>query len=270
VATFGANNANLEVVTYSPFASILVEIYRDFTTFFLTTDFLGELIIGGSLLIAILILLFHPRLAVDPKNVVNLTITFLLSTMFFCLLLMVAQYCSPAAVGSNLLTYYLVETTFTLGLKILVIAFSGAILYFSKATFLRSKKIFFEYPIIVTLALIFMLALISATHIITSFIALVGLSLNLYILILSNAPAPTAQEAGVKYFYLSAFSSGLLLYGVFILFSLVGTGHYHTIAASLIESRNVVTTYGSPLVIVAIAFVLIGIFFKLSAFPGHL
>lgn len=114
-----------------------------------------------------------------------------------------------------------------------------------------------------------MLLLVGAGNLITAFITLVGFSLNLYVLVLFDATAAVAREAGVKYFYLSTISSGLLIYGVFLLFLITSSGN-------LAESGQLLVTHGellrssSSLLELAVALILIGLFFKLSAFPGHL
>ena len=125
-----------------------------------------------------------------------------------------------------------------------------------------------EYPIVMTLCLLFMLLLIGSSHLVSGFLSLVGFSLNLYVLILFDSKFASAREAGVKYFYLSTLSSGLMLYGVFLLFITLGTGQFHEIGQILAETELV--TRASGLLQAAIAFLMIGVFFKLAAFPGHL
>ncbi|MGZ6444707.1 MAG: proton-conducting transporter transmembrane domain-containing protein [Bdellovibrio sp.] len=120
-----------------------------------------------------------------------------------------------------------------------------------------------------TLAILFMLLLISSGHLISAFLTLVGFSLNLYVLILFDAPTAIAREAGIKYFYLSAFSSGLMIYGIFLLFLSLNTGHFVEIGQILATAPEVVSN-SKTLVQYAILFLLVGLFFKLSAFPGHL
>lgn len=126
-----------------------------------------------------------------------------------------------------------------------------------------------EYPIIMILALLFMLLLVGSSHLISGFLALVGFSLNLYVLILFDASRAVAREAGVKYFYLSTLSSGLMLYGIFMIFLVLGTGQFHEIGQLLSTNANLLG-YASGLLSVGLSFLLVGLFFKLSAFPGHL
>jgi NADH-quinone oxidoreductase subunit N len=126
-----------------------------------------------------------------------------------------------------------------------------------------------EYPLVLTLAVLFMLLLVGSNHLVAAFISLVGFSLNLYVLVLFDASSAVAREAGVKYFYLSTISSGLILYGIFLLYIISGTGRFYEMQVAL---STIVASSGpeNSLLSLGITLILIGLFFKLSAFPGHL
>jgi len=126
-----------------------------------------------------------------------------------------------------------------------------------------------EYPLILTLSVLFMLLLVGSGHLVSAFLTLVGFSLNLYVLILFDATAAIAREAGIKYFYLSTISSGLILYSIFLFFIVIGTGHVYEIGHFLATELEIITNAGGVLQL-ALAILLVGVFFKLSAFPGHL
>lgn len=126
-----------------------------------------------------------------------------------------------------------------------------------------------EYAIVRTLALLFILLLVSSANLRSAFLAIVGFSLNLYVLILFDAPTFAARESGVKYYYLSTFSSGLIIYGIFLLFITLKTGSFHEIAQILGTCKDLVQTHHF-LLQAGTLLLLTGVFFKLSAFPGHL
>lgn len=153
--------------------------------------------------------------------------------------------------------------------KILVAITGRSILLNSEKYIRDSNYNLLEYPLVLSLALLFMLFLVGSSHLISAFISLVGFSLNLYVLVLFDAPHAMAREAGVKYFYLSAFSSGLMLYGAFLIFFTLGTGQFHEMNQAISTNSEILTLGGSTLHC-GLAFLLVGIFFKLSAFPGHL
>jgi NADH-quinone oxidoreductase subunit N len=164
---------------------------------------------------------------------------------------------------------YLLTSTYVITLKLLTVISGRFILDSSELYMENHSRHLLEYPLVLTLAILFMLLLVGAGHLISAFLALVGFSLNLYVLILFDAPTAVAREAGVKYFYLSTFSSGLILYGVFLMFFVLGTGHFREIGQLLATTPELLEN-GQHLLQYAILFLLIGLFFKLSAFPGHL
>lgn len=131
----------------------------------------------------------------------------------------------------------------------------------------RHERHLLEYPIMLALTTFFMLLLISADHVMSSFLSLVGFSLGLYVLILYDANQRPSREAGLKYYYLSTLSSGFILYGMLLVYSLTGTGNFE----ELFELFNTRVFYReSPILRLASVLILVGFFFKLSAFPGHL
>lgn len=163
---------------------------------------------------------------------------------------------------------YFLVSTYTIAMKLLTVYSVHFILTRSRDYIVRHTRSLLEYPLIMVLALLFMLLLVGSSHLISGFLSLVGFSLNLYVLILFDAKAAVAREAGVKYFYLSTLSSGLMLYGIFLMFLVLGTGQFQEIGQFLMEpelDQSVVN-----LLRPAIMFLLVGLFFKLSAFPGHL
>ena len=120
-----------------------------------------------------------------------------------------------------------------------------------------------------SLATLLILLIIGASHFVSAFIALVGFSLNLYVLIFSDAATAAVREGGVKYFYLSTLSSGIILYGIFLFYFISQTGQFFEIS-QLFSTDFELAMSSSILVKVAVVFILVGLFFKLSAFPGHL
>jgi len=77
-----------------------------------------------------------------------------------------------------------------------------------------------EFPILVQLFLFFLSILISANDLIVAFIAIIGFSLNIYVLILTDSSKHNSREAAMKYYYLSALSSGLIAFGIFLCYLL--------------------------------------------------
>ena len=87
-------------------------------------------------------------------------------------------------------------------------------------------------------------------------------SLALYVLATFNRDQLKSSEAGLKYFVLSALSSGLLLYGCSLIYGFSGSTNFDIISNQL-NSTNYVLTFG-------IVFILVGLAFKISAVPFHM
>jgi NADH-quinone oxidoreductase subunit N len=164
---------------------------------------------------------------------------------------------------------YMYVDCFTSFLKLLVLL-SGLFILRSSIPYVQAhKRHLLEYPLVILLAIFFMLLLVSANHFVAAFAALVGFSLNLYVLILFDTSRSAAREAGVKYYYLSTFSSGLILYGIFLLATISGSGQFDAIDFAL--SASPMFSAGEDLIFTfSFAFLFTGLLFKLSAFPGHL
>lgn len=171
--------------------------------------------------------------------------------------------------STTLLEGYFLATPFVALLKLLL-SLSGLFVLHNSVVYMEGhSRHLLEYSLILALAILFMLLLISANHLIAAFLSLVGFSLNLYVLVLFDAPMPDSREAGIKYYYLSTFSSGLILYGVFLLYALTGSCHFDAIAHHLTATTSLIVQ-DEAMIRAALFFLFTGLCFKLSAFPGHL
>jgi len=88
------------------------------------------------------------------------------------------------------------------------------ILSASRRYFLIKNTVPIEFPILIQLFTFFISILISANDLIIAFIAIIGFSLTTYVLILTDFSNHNSREAAMKYFYLSALSSGFLGFGI--------------------------------------------------------
>ena len=147
-------------------------------------------------------------------------------------------------------------------IKILILISTFFVLN-SSQLFIKDNKIdSFEYPIIILLSILGMFFMISSNDIILFYLGLELQSLALYILAAINKNDLRSSEAGIKYFVLSALSSGLLLYGCSLLYGFTGSTNFETIGAEL-TSKNTGAVF-------AMVFILVGLAFKISAVPFHM
>ena len=122
----------------------------------------------------------------------------------------------------------------------------------------------FEYPVLVLLATLGMLLMISANDMIALYLGLELQSLSLYVVAAINRDSLRSTEAGLKYFVLGALSSGMLLYGISLVYGYTGSTGFEQIAAALGGGeRQLGLVFG-------LVFVLAGLSFKISAVPFHM
>ncbi len=147
-------------------------------------------------------------------------------------------------------------------MKILTILGGASILLMSKK-FLKISKIFLiEYPILILSSILGMLVMISSNDLMVFYIGLELQSLALYVLASFNRDQLKSSESGLKYFVLSALSSGLLLYGCSLIYGFSGSTNFDMIS-NTVNSNHYGLTFG-------IVFILVGLSFKISAVPFHM
>ena len=131
------------------------------------------------------------------------------------------------------------------------------------SNYLKIFKIFkIEYPILILSSVLGMMIMISSNDLIVFYMGLELQSLALYVLATFNRDQLKSSEAGLKYFVLSALSSGLLLYGCSLIYGFTGSTNFNIIAEQL-NSSEYALTFG-------IVFILVGLAFKISAVPFHM
>ena len=109
-----------------------------------------------------------------------------------------------------------------------------------------------------------MLIMVSSANLMTAYLGLELQSFSIYILCAFARDAVRSSEAGLKYFVLGALASGLLLYGISLVYGFGGSMDYAALARAL---------SGAPVsagLVVGIVFVIVGLAFKLSAAPFHM
>ena len=144
---------------------------------------------------------------------------------------------------------------------------SGIFVLITSSKYLKIIKIFkIEYPILILCSILGMMVMISSYDLIVFYIGLELQSLALYVLASFDRGKISSTEAGLKYFILSALSSGLLLYGCSLIYGFTGSTNFQIISENISENINV-TQYGA---IFGIVFILVGLAFKISAVPFHM
>jgi len=149
-------------------------------------------------------------------------------------------------------------------LKLFTLLIVGVVFVYSHAYLKDRGLLKGEYYLLGLFATLGMFVMISAYNLITMYLGLELMSLALYAMVAFDRESPVAAESAMKYFVLGAIASGMLLYGMSLLYGLTGSLQLNEIAAALTGSG-----LQSPAVMLAVAFVLVGIAFKFGAVPFH-
>lgn len=150
-------------------------------------------------------------------------------------------------------------------LKILLLVGAVASVLMAVPWLERTNVSRFEYPVLIVLSTLGMFVMVSANNLLALYVGLELMSLSAYVLASFHRDDQKSTEAGLKYFVLGALSSGLLLYGISLIYGFVGSTDFTQIASGLSAGgeRNMGALFG-------LVFVLAGLAFKVSAVPFHM
>ena len=153
---------------------------------------------------------------------------------------------------------------FALFFKEIILVSTGLTLMMS-ASYLRVEGVRAgEYYFLILCAALGMMFMASGVDLITLFIGLETMAVSFYVLAGYLKPSPRSNEAAVKYFLLGAFSLGILLYGMSILYGVTGSTRLDEIAAALAGQDRSLTLLLAVILLVA------GMGFKIAAVPFHM
>ena len=172
------------------------------------------------------------------------------------------------ALGDDRLTTFnglFVTDGFATFIKLLVLLGSALAVIMSQRYLRREQMARFEYPVLFVFATLGMMMMVSANDMISLYMGLELQSLSLYVLAAFRRDTVRSSEAGLKYFVLGALSSGMLLYGMSMVFGFAGTTGFQELAEVFRNDTDVAVG-----LIVGIVFISAGLAFKVSAVPFHM
>jgi NADH-quinone oxidoreductase subunit N len=152
-------------------------------------------------------------------------------------------------------------------------AFGKLIIYLSAAVAIVMAHNWFErdfehgaeYPVLILMAAVGMSVMVSATSLVTLYVGVELNSLAAYVLASYRRTDERSAEAGLKYFVLGALASGIMLYGISLLYGFTGTIQFEGVAAAF--AREGTQSIG---LLFGLVFLLAGLAFKISAVPFHM
>ncbi len=150
-------------------------------------------------------------------------------------------------------------------LKLFIVVVSIGIFLFSREYLLQNKAYYGEYFVLGLFGVLGMFVMVSAYNLITLYLGLEIMSLALYAMIAMQRHSDKASEAAMKYFVLGALATGMMLYGMSMLYGATGTLELPKIAEVIASGHA-----DAKVLAFALVFIVIGLAFKLGAVPFHM
>ena len=228
----------IDVLVNAGIGAIKPEIFLLLSTIFLLLFGLyrGQRVRTPFILLALLVLMFTGYLVVCP----NIASGIFLGGMF----------------ASN---------AFTVFAKTLILSSGGLVLLLSSGFLREEGGRPFEFIILMLFALLGMMLMVSAADLLALYMALEMSSLALYVLASFSRDNARSNEAGLKYFVLGALASGMMLFGMSLVYGFAGSTNFEALGA-LFAGQYII----SKGVVVGLILIMVGFCFKISAVPFHM
>ncbi|GAA6181014.1 MULTISPECIES: NADH-quinone oxidoreductase subunit NuoN [unclassified Shimia] len=218
-------------------------------------------IILPEILLALFAMLALVAVVYTGKDKLATPLTWLTAGVFVLFAVWIGATGSGENVGFNGMFH---DDAFSRFAKVAMLLSGAAVLVMGQDYMSRRGMLRFEYPVLVTLAMVGMMTMVSAGDLIALYMGLELQSLSLYVVASLRRDGIKSTEAGMKYFLLGALSSGLLLYGSSLVYGFAGTTQFSGIIEAVGHGH-------APLgLLFGLTFVLSGLAFKVSAVPFHM
>jgi len=158
-----------------------------------------------------------------------------------------------------------VSDPMSVALKVFICALTVMVFIYSYEYLWKHEWLQGEYFVLGLFAVLGMMVMVSAHSLLTVYLGLELLSLSLYAMVAMHRESQSASEAAMKYFVLGALASGMLLYGISILYGVTGTLEFNLLTQQISAhgEQRILLVYG-------LVFIIVGIAFKLGAVPFHM
>ena len=159
-----------------------------------------------------------------------------------------------------------ISDTLTRFMKLLLMIATVLPLLMSREYLVRHKLDSGEYFVLSLFALLGGMTMVSAGNFMVLYLGLELMSLSIYVLAAYQRENVRSNEAGLKYFILGSLASGILLYGISLIYGATGTTQISGVATALQGMAGHV----SPVAVMGCIFIIVGISFKVAAVPFHM
>ncbi len=150
-------------------------------------------------------------------------------------------------------------------LKLFIYLSTSVVFIYSREYLIERNLFKGEFFVLALFSVLGMMVMVSANNLLTIYLGLEVLSLAMYAMVALNRDSSIASEAAMKYFVLGAIASGMLLYGMSMLYGATGSLDHTEIASFIAQGStdDIVLKF-------ALVFIVIGLAFKLGAVPFHM
>lgn len=202
-----------------------------------------------------------------PMLLINISWLTLLG-LFYTLLLV----CNSPIENAVILYNTLLIDDFTKFIKIIILISSFFCIYIAINYTQQESINAFESVLLIIFATLSMLFLVSSADFISMYLAIELQSLCFYVLAALKRNSEFSTEAGLKYFLLGAFSSGLLLFGCSLIYGFTGVTNFAELAKIFTGGTQeiLLSTSSLPACELGMVFLLVGFLFKIAAAPFHM
>jgi len=194
----------------------------------------------------------------------NRVVTYVMAQLSLLATLLITVFGAPSELAYTFSDTYISDPMATL-LKSAIYIVTGFVFLYSRG-YLSDRDIFKgEYYVLGLFGVLGMMIMVSAHNFLTIYLGLELLSLSLYAMVAFHRESLQASEAAMKYFVLGAIASGMLLYGMSMIYGATGTLDIAGLADPIAErgANDIVLLFG-------LVFIVVGLAFKLGAVPFHM
>lgn len=197
-----------------------------------------------------------------PPRLQHLTYYFIQASLVGAFLIALPQFSAVNGVVTTFGGHYLLDKLAIIS-KLFMYVFSSFAFAYAYAYGRARREPGHDVAVLGLFAVLGMSVMVSGGSLLTIYLGLELLSLPLYAMVALNKQGASSPEAAMKYFALGALASGILLYGMSLLYGISGSLDLAVIAAAISQHQDMVPVVG-------LVFVLSGLLFKFGAVPFHM
>ena len=184
------------------------------------------------------------------------------ATVIIFLISALILYFTPFEIQTNVSGIF-IRDTFSKFFQILILLSVSCLLFMSKQYLQKNNLFKPEYPILIIFSTLGMMIMISSNNFLLLYLGLEIQSLSLYVVSSFRRDNYKSTEAGLKYFILGSLSSGLMLFGISLIYGSTGSINFEIISSMINEGFF-------PGIVAGLVFLICGFAFKASAVPFHM